>query len=314
MLSLINDRDRVLVLLPYTQENSVGQLLIEALSSDSIHCEGLWPVDPEQVAAHANEQHLSCLVGLPQHLLEVAHHLSPFKKSAKKNAVRSMLLCSDYSPASLRTRITELCGAETFLHWGSTETGLGGAVECEMHDGCHLRESQLILEIIDPATGLSQPDGATGEIVITTINRNGMVFLRYRSGDYGVLNRAPCSCGGTTARLCKISGRNIEHRLGSDTITSQKLDDELFALSGILDFRVELNDLADYPDGELTVSFRTVPDGKHESGAIRRQLRNINIINRAEQEKRLQLVAKQVTCLTIPSHTFKRSISDNRSR
>lgn len=314
MQSLITEQDRVLVLLPYSQDNSVGRLLIEALSRESIHCGGYWPVEPERVGGYAGEQNISCLVGLPQHLLETAHHLSLFRGESERCAVRSMLLCSDYTPSSLRTRITELCGAETFLHWGSTETGLGGAVECELHDGCHLRESQLIIEIIDPETGLRQPDGAIGEIVVTTINREGMVLLRYRSGDLGGLIKAGCPCGGVTARLVRITGRNIHHRMSDTTITSQEIDDHMFALPDLLDFRVELNDLNDHRDGELTIHYRTACNSTCDDAAIRSQLRNIESIKQAEMENRLKLVAKQVTDLTIPSHTFKRSISDNRSR
>jgi len=310
MQSLINDSDKVLVLLPHVQENSVGYLLHDALSRASIHCAGFWPVQAAETAAYAAEHGMTCLVGLPQHLLEVAHYLA----SAKMNTVHTMLLCSDYVPSPLRKRIEDLCGAETFLHWGATETGLGGAVECGMHDGCHLRESQLLIEIIDPRNGLPLPEGEPGEIVVTTIARQGTVLLRYRTGDFGTLSTSPCQCGGTTARLTMILGKNVRHTIGKGNISSQELDETLFTVHNILDFRAELSDLAGYSSGQLTLYYRTAPHSFVEEEKIILRLRKIDLIQQAENEHELKLVTIPITDLTIPNHTFKRSIRDNRSR
>jgi len=310
MQSLINDSDKVLVLLPHVQENSVGYLLHEALSRASIHCAGFWPVQAAETAAYATEHDITCLVGLPQHLLEVAHYLA----AAGKNTIKTMLLCSDYVPSPLRKRIENLCGVETFLHWGATETGLGGAVECGLHDGCHLRESQLLVEIIDPGNGLPKPEGERGEIVVTTIARRGTVLLRYRTGDFGALSTSPCQCGGTTARLTTILGKNVRHTIGKQTISSQQLDEELFTLHNILDFRAELSDLAGYSSGQLTVYYRTLSYTRVEEEEIFLRLRKVDAIKNAENDRELKLVTIPIPDLTIPNHTFKRSISDNRSR
>jgi len=310
MQSLINDSDKVLVLLPYVQENSVGCLLQDALSRASIDCAGFWPVQAAEAAVYAAEHSITCLVGLPQHLLEVAHYLA----TAGKNTVRTMLLCSDYVPSPLRKRIETLCRAETFLHWGATETGLGGAVECCLHDGCHVRESQLLLEIIDPETGWPRPEGELGEIVVTTIARQGTVLLRYRTGDFGTLSTSLCQCGGTTARLTMILGKNVRHTIGKGTISSQELDEALFTVHNILDFRAELSDFAGYSSGQLKLYYRTAPHFFVEEEEIILRLRNVDAIKKAEKDHELKLVTLPITDLNIPNHTFKRSISDNRSR
>lgn len=107
----------------------------------------------ESLAEVVRNNSLTCLVGLPLQLLALADALP------KDSGVNSILLCSDYAPAAIKKRIEAACGCETFLHYGATETGLGGGVECRMHRGCHLRESDLLMEIVDPAGTESLADG-----------------------------------------------------------------------------------------------------------------------------------------------------------
>jgi phenylacetate-coenzyme A ligase PaaK-like adenylate-forming protein len=201
MYSLIDRTDRVLVMLPFELPASVGELLIAALGEDGILSEGMWPPVPgQEVAGRVHTGSFSCAVGLPQHLLALSANVG-------EGQLKSMLLCSDYAPAALRRRIEKNCGCETFLHYGATESGLGGAVECGIHDGCHIRESDLLIEIIDPKTGKVLPDGECGEVVLTTLGREAMSLIRYRTGDIASLDRSGCACGGVTARLKNIRGR-----------------------------------------------------------------------------------------------------------
>jgi phenylacetate-coenzyme A ligase PaaK-like adenylate-forming protein len=186
------------------------------------------------MAAVIRRQQLTCTVGLPQHLLALAVQVGP-------GYLKSMLLCSDYAPTVLREHIEAACGCETFLHYGATESGLGCAVECRMHRGCHIRESDLLLEIIDPQTCRVLPDSEVGVLVITTLNRRAMPLVRYRTGDRASLDRAPCPCGGVTARLCNIRGRlNPCILAGGGHLFSQDLDDWLYRISGLLDYRLTL--------------------------------------------------------------------------
>ncbi len=118
--------------------------------------------------------------------------------------VRAMLLSSDHVARSLARAITAACGAEVFEHWGMTETGYGGAVDCTCHAGCHLRENELFVEVVDPRTGEPVRPGMLGEAVVSTLRRQSVPLLRYRTGDLARLtgrSRAlagPC-CGGLAA-------------------------------------------------------------------------------------------------------------------
>jgi phenylacetate-CoA ligase len=81
------------------------------------------------------------------------------------------------------------------------------AMECERHAGLHINEDHFFPEVIDPETGQVLPDGQKGELVITTLTKDGTPVLRYRTRDITYLDHAPCACGRTTARMHRVLGR-----------------------------------------------------------------------------------------------------------
>jgi phenylacetate-CoA ligase len=93
--------------------------------------------------------------------------------------------------------------------YGLTEIiGPGVAQECpEAKDGLHIQEDHFLPEIVDPATLQPVPDGTRGELVITTLTREAMPVLRYRTGDLTSIRREACACGRTTARMAWVTGR-----------------------------------------------------------------------------------------------------------
>jgi phenylacetate-CoA ligase len=87
--------------------------------------------------------------------------------------------------------------------------GPGVAIECiEAKQGLHIWEDHFLPEIIDPDSGEVLPEGSRGELVITTITKEGIPLLRYRTRDITSLTREPCVCGRTHARLARMSGRS----------------------------------------------------------------------------------------------------------
>ncbi|HVA89149.1 MAG TPA: phenylacetate--CoA ligase, partial [Chloroflexota bacterium] len=74
-------------------------------------------------------------------------------------------------------------------------------------DGLHLWEDHFLSEIIDPATGTPLPDGQVGELVLTTLTKEAMPIIRYRTGDLSALLADPCPCGRTHRRMARVSGR-----------------------------------------------------------------------------------------------------------
>lgn len=108
----------------------------------------------------------------------------------------------------MRLEIEAKWGIDAFDIYGLTEiTGPGVAFECEAKDGLHINEDLFYPEVIDPETGAVLPDGEKGELVFTTLVKEGTPLVRYRTRDITFLRRERCSCGRTTVRMNRLFGR-----------------------------------------------------------------------------------------------------------
>lgn len=108
----------------------------------------------------------------------------------------------------MRERIQTLLGIDTYDIYGLTELyGPGVGIECSAHDGIHVWSDYYVLEIVDPETGEQLPAGAQGEIVITTLRKEGMPLIRYRTRDLSHLYTERCSCGSPYPRIAHLTGR-----------------------------------------------------------------------------------------------------------
>jgi phenylacetate-CoA ligase len=110
---------------------------------------------------------------------------------------------------AMRGEIESRLGLKAMDIYGLSEImGPGVAVECEAQDGLHGWEDHFLFEVIDPDSGKPLPDGQPGELVITTLSKQALPMLRYRTRDITRLARERCACGRTHARLQRITGRN----------------------------------------------------------------------------------------------------------
>ncbi|WP_027368281.1 phenylacetate--CoA ligase family protein [Desulfocurvibacter africanus] len=107
-----------------------------------------------------------------------------------------------------RKRIEQLLGLRAFNSYGLSEmNGPGVAFECTEQSGMHIWEDAYIVEVIDPVTLEPVPEGQVGELVLTTLTREGMPIIRYRTRDLTRLLPGQCACGRTHRRIDRISGR-----------------------------------------------------------------------------------------------------------
>jgi len=107
-----------------------------------------------------------------------------------------------------RQRIEELMHIKAYNSYGLTEmNGPGVAFECTEQSGMHVWEDAYIAEIIDPATGEHVPEGEIGELVMTTLTREGMPIIRYRTRDLTRFIPGQCACGREHRRIDRIAGR-----------------------------------------------------------------------------------------------------------
>ncbi|HXW45487.1 MAG TPA: phenylacetate--CoA ligase [Streptosporangiaceae bacterium] len=109
----------------------------------------------------------------------------------------------------LRARLNELLGLRALDIYGLSEIiGPGVAAECFVAaDGLHVNEDQFLVEAIDPVTSQPVPDGELGELVFSTVTKEALPLLRYRTGDIASLRRGTCACGRTLVRMSKVAGR-----------------------------------------------------------------------------------------------------------
>lgn len=203
MRNLVGETDTVGILFPHETPASVGDQLIKGLGRLGARTVPLFGLSKEEVSASIETNRITSLSGLPGQISGLAeccpHHY----------AIKTVLLSADFVSDRVRETIRQTWGAEVFEHYGMTEMGLGCAVTCEHQKGYHVREADLYLEIIDPATGRTVPDGEWGEIVFTTLTRVGMPFIRYRTGDYSRWKTDPCSCGSRLKLLDYIQDRQV---------------------------------------------------------------------------------------------------------
>jgi phenylacetate-coenzyme A ligase PaaK-like adenylate-forming protein len=110
---------------------------------------------------------------------------------------------------AMRDRLEELLGLRALDIYGLSEViGPGVAAECIVAaDGLHVNEDHFLVEALDPVTGELVPDGTPGELVFTTVTKEALPLLRYRTGDIAGLTRGTCACGRTLAKMSKVTGR-----------------------------------------------------------------------------------------------------------
>ena len=125
-----------------------------------------------------------------------------------KIALKRGIIGSERWSEKMRASIEEKLGIKTYDIYGLTEVyGPGIGISCDAHAGIHYWDDYIYLEIIDPATGENLPDGEWGEIVITTLKKEGAPLIRFRTHDLSRILPGDCPCGRRYPRIDTISGR-----------------------------------------------------------------------------------------------------------
>jgi len=233
---LNKSNNKVALLMSGARQGSIGHLLYEAMQLLGVSCKVLgFPIDEEKTMDALLAYEPSCIVGVPSHILSLSHNI---RAHLLKPALNCVLLSGDSLSNTMRLVIANNLACEVFAHYGLTETGFGGAVECRAHCGMHLRQLDLYIEIID--NNLNQvPDGKWGEVVITTLSRQAMPLIRYRTGDEGRLISNYCSCGSILKKM-EIKGRiNQNITLNSEkSIHFIELEEFIHAYSWVVNFEI----------------------------------------------------------------------------
>ena len=214
-----------LICFPFSGPFGLGELIAEAISRLGARplCLGPGLSYGEYRDVLAREQP-DTFVGMPVQLLSLL-------RVCGRGSLRRALVSGDACPESVMQACASILGSCLFPHYGSREMGMAGAITCPAHEGMHLRETDVIAEITGP-DGSVLPQGETGELVITTVGMEALPLIRYRTGDYTRILPSPCPCGSEVIRLDRV-------RRGGEEDLLSRLDDALFRLPELVDYRIE---------------------------------------------------------------------------
>ena len=224
MSQLVGAGQRLAVLLPGAERpDGVADLLRQALGAagvdvlappPEVHATPSPDADPCAEPGKALAQWLEqakphCLVAAPAQLALLLKHF-PHRGP---QGLAGILTSAEPLDDALGLALRRAWQCEILDHYGLTETAYGCAVECPAHQGFHVRELDVLIEIVDISGRKILAQGEEGEVVITTLQRQAMPLVRYRTGDVACLLPAPCACGSPLRRLGPVRGR-IERKSG----------------------------------------------------------------------------------------------------
>lgn len=148
------------------------------------------------------------LIATPTYALHIADVLEEMKVPRDEIKLKIGMFGGEGHTEEMRQVLQKRLGLISTENYGLCEVmGPGVAGECIYRNGQHIAEDCFIVEIVDPETGEPLADGELGEVVITTINKEGIPILRYRTHDISYIISEPCECGRTSRRLAKMQGR-----------------------------------------------------------------------------------------------------------
>jgi len=144
----------------------------------------------------------------PSYAIAIAEKMSEMGIDKHSLSLRLGIHGAEPMTEELRREIEERLGTLAIGDYGLTELGGPGvSIECPEKAGYHINEDHFYPEVIDPETSKPLPNGETGELVFTTLQKEALPVIRYRTGDITTLERARCGCGRTLIRHTTIKGR-----------------------------------------------------------------------------------------------------------
>ncbi len=215
----------------------------------------------------------------------------------------------------MRGQIERMLGIDALDIYGLTEIcGPGVAFECLEKNGMHINEDHVMAEIIDPVTEQPLPIGTPGELVFTTITKEGMPMLRYRTHDICVLDDSPCACGRTLVRMGRITGRTDDMLIirGVNVFPSQ-IESVLVGLEGVAPHYLLVVDRVGVTDS-LEVQVEMTAEMFTDTVANIQELKH-SICERIRSVTGISAKVKLVAPKSIPRSEGKaKRVIDNRKR
>ena len=166
------------------------------------------PGDSTRQLTIMQDFHTTVIAGMPGDGARLLNALAEGKLDSRRLSLRVGLFGAEPWSEKLRTELTTGLGIHARDCYDLSELGGPGiAGECEYQSGLHLAEDHYLAEIIDPTSGRPLPAGMPGELVITSLTKEALPLLRFRTHDITTIDASSCPCGRTLARIARISER-----------------------------------------------------------------------------------------------------------
>jgi phenylacetate-coenzyme A ligase PaaK-like adenylate-forming protein len=234
----LSERYKVIQLLPDTKPWSQAKLSEEAARKVKAVAITVEPaLDAQTLTKLIKEYKPDILFGTPTKIYRITQQYKE-QHDLNKLGVKVLYLSSEYTPKAMEARLRAFWGCEVYHYYGMTEAGFMGGVDCHDHNVFHFNELDLLLEVIDPQTKEPLKEGE-GELIFTTLRREAMPLIRYRTRDLVELIPGKCPCG----TCLKSLGRAIKRaepieRLGTEEVSLIDFDEAMYAVPQVIDYQV----------------------------------------------------------------------------
>ncbi len=229
----------------------------------------------------------------------------------KNLALRKAFVGAEPYTEETKRKIEAALGIDVYNSYGLTEmNGPGVAFECEGKCGMHVWEDNFVLEIVNPATGEPVGDGETGELVLSSINREAMPLLRYRTRDLTAIIPGPCACGRTHRRIHRITGRSDDMLIVRGVnIFPQQIERVLMSIPQVgRNYLIQLEGL-----DEMTVKVELSPSAFDGQVGHLTELQN-QVVEQLRAELSVRPKVELVACGSLPVAEGKaKRVIDKRS-
>ncbi len=279
--TVATQQDVVQINLPDGRPNSQADLLFKGVGkfgatpvlsgTDLGACEFLQIVE---------DFHSTVIFGYTRRLFRLSKELQ-LMQDLRGKGVKVLFLAAEYLPKAMRKELENIWNCRVHTHYGLTEMGLGVAVECAAGNGYHFNEADLLVEVVNPHTGECVHPGEEGELVFTTLNREAMPLIRYRTHDISRLLVDPCPCGAATLIRIDTVKKRLESILeigDGDEIYPTYFDDALFEVPDLIDYQVTI--AGEENKDRLDFKVEMISTAETSASEIKRRLLSAPIVAR----------------------------------
>jgi phenylacetate-coenzyme A ligase PaaK-like adenylate-forming protein len=315
MSTVAKSGDVIMLILPDGKPNSQADLLSRGvLKMGGIPIVSDIGASPEEHIKTIERHHPSVIFTSPSRIHRITMGYKPRNRLGDL-AVKTLFLTSEHVSGAMRKKLRDIWNCDIHGHYGMTEMGLGVSVECHAHDGYHFNEADLLLEVINPESGEIIKDDREGELVFTTLTREGTPLIRYRTKDLSRLIRKPCPCGAVTLKRIGAPVRKMKSivTIGSeDKICPAFFDDVLYDIPEVVDYQLVITQEGDKESLKFTVEI--TEDGIETGKEIIKRLLELPVISININAGRLLSPQVEVVSMgtLIRGTRAKKLIVDNR--